>query len=245
MIVTRTNESPIVPPSSSSKKVKKQHSLCLVEMALTEYSSGSYLFTLSNFFDESECQTFIEWSETIGFERFDHASTRYTAERHQERFSYQDDGVISSSIFSRVQATLPTSIDGLVPVGCSKNIRMYKYSEGDSFGKHVDESQVDKETGSTSKLTLLIYLNDTESSNLLGGKTIFYKAHSSKEPLYSIEPKRGMLLLHGHGHRCLTHEGELVMKGFKYVLRTDVLYSPPTTTTAPAAKTKSIIRMKK
>eukprot|EP00242_Pyramimonas_sp_CCMP2087_P005970 CAMPEP_0198217696 /NCGR_PEP_ID=MMETSP1445-20131203/65323_1 /TAXON_ID=36898 /ORGANISM="Pyramimonas sp., Strain CCMP2087" /LENGTH=39 /DNA_ID= /DNA_START= /DNA_END= /DNA_ORIENTATION= len=33
-----------------------------------------------------------------------------------------------------------------------------------------------------------------------------------------------MLLLHAHGRRCLLHEGAMVTKRAKYVMRTDVMY---------------------
>lgn len=42
----------------------------------------------------------------------------------------------------------------------------------------------------------------------------------------SIEPKQGRLLLHWHGVAkggCMLHEGEEVLQGDKWVLRTDVL----------------------
>ena len=85
------------------------------------------------------------------------------------------------------------------PCCCSKNIRFYRYKEGDSFGKHIDESHYDEEFQGESKLTLLIYVavdnsmmgcesfenfnNDhvdyeyinALNSSLEGGWTLFYK----------------------------------------------------------------------
>ena len=38
---------------------------------------------------------------------------------------------------------------------------------------------------------------------------------------------QGAALLHGHGERCLLHEGCEVTSGVKYLLRTDVLFAAP------------------
>ena len=40
----------------------------------------------------------------------------------------------------------------------------------------------------------------------------------------SIRPLAGRILVHGHGHRCLTHEASAVTGGIKHVLRTDIVY---------------------
>jgi hypothetical protein len=109
---------------------------------------------------------------------------------------------------------------------------MYKYRTGDSFGRHIDESNQDIETSAVSKLTLLLYLNggfeeeveEEGEEALVGGETKFYKTLTTSEPLVTIVPVRGTMLLHGHGHRCLIHEAATVIRGCKYVLRTDVMY---------------------
>lgn len=43
----------------------------------------------------------------------------------------------------------------------------------------------------------------------------------------AVAPRPGMLLLHRHGDACLLHEGRRVTAGAKYVLRTDLVFSPP------------------
>lgn len=63
-----------------------------------------------------------------------------------------------------------------------------------------------------SELTLLVYLND----DFTGGATAFLQ-HG-----VVIRPVRGMALLFQHH---LLHEGCAIEAGYKYVLRTDVMYS--------------------
>lgn len=42
----------------------------------------------------------------------------------------------------------------------------------------------------------------------------------------AVKPERGLLLVHKHGDECMLHEALIVQRGFKYVLRTDVVYEP-------------------
>mgnify|MGYP002631157804 CR=1 FL=1 len=85
--------------------------------------------------------------------------------------------------------------------------------------------------GEETEFTLLIYLNGSETQAeleesgqeaLQGGETIFWKTKTKQ--LVSVAPKCGMALFHAHGRRCLMHEGAEVLKGQKYMLRSDVMY---------------------
>ncbi|KAK3842549.1 MAG: hypothetical protein J3R72DRAFT_367921 [Linnemannia gamsii] len=108
-------------------------------------------------------------------------------------------------------------------VGLSRNIRMYRYQQGQSFGAHYDESVDEKDDEGNdvvSEYTVLIYLNGERDSDLLGGETVFYPKG------VAVKPERGLLLVHKHGDECMLHEALIVQRGFKYVLRTDVVYEP-------------------
>ncbi|KAI8605669.1 hypothetical protein EDD21DRAFT_299206 [Dissophora ornata] len=111
-------------------------------------------------------------------------------------------------------------------VGLSRNIRLYRYQKGQSFGAHYDESVTDiagshdGETETVSEYTVLIYLNGEKDSDLLGGETVFYPKG------VAVKPERGLLLVHKHGDECMLHEALIVDRGYKYVLRTDVVYEP-------------------
>ena len=61
----------------------------------------------------------------------------------------------------------------------------------------------------------MIYLNE----DFDGGETNFY--FLSQEPVLSVRPVRGQALVFAHWK---LHEGAEVLRGRKYVLRTDVMY---------------------
>uniref|UniRef100_A0A7S2Z9G1 Fe2OG dioxygenase domain-containing protein n=1 Tax=Rhodosorus marinus TaxID=101924 RepID=A0A7S2Z9G1_9RHOD len=151
-----------------------------------------------------------------------HLASADLAHRDNGRIQFHSDE-IAAEIFNRVKVMLPETFEKLVPAGCSSNIRLYRYIEGQRFGKHVDESH-DGENGERSVFTLLIYLNH---EGLRGGETVFYKGNYGDKLALSYAPRAGSLLLHGHGSRCMVHEGKAVIEGQKYVLRTDVMYRRP------------------
>lgn len=108
--------------------------------------------------------------------------------------------------------------------GLNPNLRMYRYRSGHYFGKHYDELvRCSTENGGygTTKWTLLIYL--TGGDEFEGGGTIFYDNSRRIEPL-NVHPSKGMALLHKHGDDCLMHEAEMVGRGEKWVLRSDVVF---------------------
>ena len=77
-----------------------------------------------------------------------------------------------------------------------------------------------------SRLTFLVYLND----GFEGGETVFYVPHPSiNNCIFAqpVQPQMGSVLCFPHGSAVdsLVHEGSAVVKGVKYVIRTDVLYT--------------------
>ena len=165
-------------------------------------------------------------------------------------------------------------------MGLSRNIRFYRYQQGQSFGAHYDESVVEQDPSdegeAVSEYTVLIYLNGERDSDLIGGDTVFYPKGKKKIPPaavtkatsgvvagkqakrgpkaatatpgtvpvegasgkggglsytlpnggVAVKPERGLLLVHKHGDDRMLHEALMVDRGYKYVLRTDVIYEP-------------------
>ena len=108
--------------------------------------------------------------------------------------------------------------------------------------KHPQVGKVNEFTHQT-EYTLLLYLNgggeagaatDTSGGEsifsmepLKGGETNFFAGSTGSKLTCSFAPLAGWALFHGHGDRCMIHEGGLVRAGVKYVLRTDVLFEVP------------------
>ena len=199
---------------NNNNKINKVKRICL----------SDYMICCDSFFTYDECNKWIDFAISKGFEKVSHPATKDIAYRNHYRIQYNDENT-ASKIFQRIYQILPDSmkyIDNKKASGCSDNIRIYMYDSSEpnqSFGLHIDESN--NHNGKVSKCTVLIYLSEVE-----GGRTLFYSGSGKSLKLVNfIEPLVGRLLIHGHGHRCLLHEGEVVKNGIKYCLRTDILYS--------------------
>ncbi|OQR97174.1 hypothetical protein THRCLA_07082 [Thraustotheca clavata] len=188
--------------------------------------------SLSNLLTKEECKEAIEFSKRLGYTRVTQAATKEFAYRDNDRLLITSSS-LADMIWQRLQPLLKdSSFDMTRAVGCNPAMRFYRYRTGQAFGCHVDESIVDPKTGWTSEYTLLIYLNDHKDSDLIGGHTLFYTSTKKKRkgkvdlpvPVLDVGPDTGKALMHGHGEHCLEHEGQLVERGEKYVLRTDIMF---------------------
>jgi prolyl 4-hydroxylase len=175
------------------------------------------IFTIPNFLSPMECQNFIEMAENIGFEeakvQIDGAQTMMKSIRNNSRILHPNEE-LAATIFDKIK---PFCIEKEFHEGDNTNYelhglnelwRFYKYEEGQKFKKHRDGSFV-RNQNERSEYTLMIYLND----NFAGGETGFETC--------VISPKTGTALVFKHEEK---HQGFLVLKGLKYVLRTDVMY---------------------
>lgn len=116
----------------------------------------------------------------------------------------------------------PTPAKGLYP-----KIRIYDYPPQTFFGPHYDESTDDSRTGLVSHWTLLVYL--TGAPDVEGGETVFWtrepNARGRNGESLDVDLRAGRAVLHRHGAGCLLHEGKEVVRGHKWILRSDVMYS--------------------
>ncbi|WOL05713.1 hypothetical protein Cni_G14442 [Canna indica] len=191
---------------------------------------GTSLFTIANFFTSTESKAFIQAAESIGFaHQGSLGPAKGEAYRDNDRISVTDPllaEIIWQSGLKRIFDDI--KLQGKVAIGLNPNIRIYRYSVGQRFGRHIDES-VDIGGGQTTQYTLLIYLtgkhskNDTSLHSLVGGETVFYD--HGRGIVAEVAPVEGMALLHIHGNKCMLHEARVVIKNVKYVLRSDVIYA--------------------
>ncbi|KAG5639490.1 hypothetical protein H0H81_000628 [Sphagnurus paluster] len=187
----------------------------------------------------AECKSFVKFVDTLPLE-LTPPKKRGEAERVNHRFS-----VTSTAFAAQLHALLTPHLPSFpyptsnkprtqpqgqdspprVPHSFNSNIRVYKYTPGQHFGKHYDDSVRDPMTGAKSEWTLLIYLTGVEDG-VEGGETLFYTDERGKPQEVITAPlTRGTALLHRHGQECMLHEGSMVTKGNKYVLRSDLMFT--------------------
>lgn len=91
---------------------------------------------------------------------------------------------------------------------------------------HCDGSYVTPDGDEISHYTLHLYLNEPEPSTpgeqSEGGATTFHSMNWGERYL-DVKPKVGRVLI--FQHRNLLHSGDDVVKGTKYTLRTDLMYT--------------------
>jgi len=173
-----------------------------------------------DFLSKAETEAWIHFGETHGFDRCFHRASREVAHRDNGRIELVNPE-IAAALFQRLRLLIPATVHQRKAHSAHSKIRLYRYQAGQRFGKHIDESTRDEATGAWSEITVLIYLNGGPSEDLYelrGGETIFYQGnhHSDKNPVVlQVSPRRGCALLHGHGRRCLLHEGAEVERGVK------------------------------
>ncbi|CAF1104933.1 unnamed protein product [Adineta ricciae] len=181
-----------------------------------------------------------------------HGRTHREDARNNE-YTVVTDQDIANQLYRRIFPLLPQTLEWMPDnayftkgiggrewtiAGCVDRLRFYKYQKSEEYPEHMDGSysrtityndESKRSYKQHSFLTLLIYLND----DFEGGETKFFpdKQHcrflrdiENKQPVHTIEPKRGMALVNIHN---ILHEGSKVQSGVKYVLRTDILYQKP------------------
>ncbi|KAF3068542.1 hypothetical protein CFAM422_007758 [Trichoderma lentiforme] len=185
------------PPPPPSWPVFKPP-LPVVELYPELHPANSHIVLLSSFFPRSLCRDYVAFLKTLPLQTTPSRPKKGEAVRVNDR--------------------------GGEPVGLNPNIRIYRYSKGQYFDCHYDDSNnlvLDSVPVKTT-WTLLLYLTSS-AEGCIGGETVFYphdRKSAAEEIAVSLET--GMLLLHKHGDDCLLHEGREVQDGEKWVLRTDL-----------------------
>ena len=190
-----------------------------------EVQQDDKVILIGKFFDKMVCDYLIRAVVNSNvMESFSQPGTREYAARFNDRFSIVDRR-LAEVLWGRLRDCLLQ--DSFVSEelrfsrakGLNTQFRVYRYEKGHHFGKHYDESVNVPDMGTT-EWTLLIYLSG--DADLIGGDTIFYSAYDNVPT--SVHPSKGLALLHKHGDDCLLHEAQLVEKGIKWVLRSDVVF---------------------
>lgn len=212
------------------------------------------VFVAQNLLSSKECEEWINYAENSGWDAVAHPATKWIAHRECSRLQ-KNDWTMAHRLFTRIQQIVmeaSTQLDifdkstrvnssyankTYQPITCNPNLRLYKYTKGQWFGKHIDDTNKIEWKGEDTpysaadvaethtEITVLFYL-----STCKGGATRFHLPRSTKKKgkgndgSVAFTPTQGAVLLHVHGDNCLEHEAEPVLDGIKYVLRTDIVY---------------------
>ncbi|TEB36156.1 hypothetical protein FA13DRAFT_1727721 [Coprinellus micaceus] len=197
------------------------------------------ILIIDDLFSPQECKEYVKFIDNLPLEltpppkkdeatrvnhRFSITSLDFSQKLHSLLSPHLPSFPYPSSVHPKRRAALAEG-SPRHPHSFNSNIRIYKYTKGQYFGPHYDDSVKDALTGDTSEWTLLIYLTG-EEDGVQGGETLFHQDQRGK-PRETITPplKRGSALLHRHGFECMLHEGSPVLKGTKYVLRSDLMFT--------------------
>lgn len=159
---------------------------------------------------------------------FKKASSHYpTSYRNNERQIWDSEN-LSTQLFQKIKDYIPKEID---IEGISKQehgtwyldslnsrIRICRYLPNQYFNKHLDGVHFASAI-KQSKLTFMIYLNGSE--DFLGGRTLFFNSKQDETIIGSYNAEKGDLIIFDHN---LWHSGERLIKGEKYILRSDLIY---------------------
>ncbi|RSM03202.1 hypothetical protein CEP52_007536 [Fusarium oligoseptatum] len=206
--------------------------LPIVDLSPEPHPLTSKVVLIPSFFPRSLCRDYVAFLKTLPLQTTPGRPKRGEAVRVNDRFQ------VDSPDFARrlweetglKDVLLEGDVDeqwGGEPVGLSPNIRVYRYSKGQFFDCHYDDSNnltldADPPLPVRTTWTLLLYLTSA-SEGCVGGETVFYTNDRklAREEI-AVPLETGMLLLHKHGDDCLLHEGREVTAGEKWVLRTDL-----------------------
>ncbi|MEM9072250.1 MAG: 2OG-Fe(II) oxygenase [Myxococcota bacterium] len=164
-----------------------------------------------------ECTTLIARSEALGFgEAPINAPTgvvRRPEVRNNDRVIVDDDA-LANELWTKLRPRLPEPfltlrLQGLCwdAVSLNERLRFYRYTEGQQFRWHRDGA-FRRSPEEVSLFTVLIYLSEAE-----GGATRFHTD--------AVTPTPGRVLIFWHP---TLHQGDPVLGGHKYVLRTDIMF---------------------
>ncbi|KAI6647682.1 hypothetical protein LOD99_8647 [Oopsacas minuta] len=182
-------------------------------------------FILNNLLTPKECEFFIRECEKVGFGSLSNKfPTYYRVNDRILTLSHE----MADAIFARIEPLLTRhDVIRIRPIGFGNEgtwrpirlnecIKIMKYTSGGHFTPHFDGPWVPREDES-SVYTVLIYLN----TNYTGGETKFIDEKDRKHVYHKVKPCVGMGLIFNHD---TFHEGTPVLKGVKYLLRTEMMF---------------------
>ncbi|GAB7328518.1 hypothetical protein MBLNU13_g00480t1 [Cladosporium sp. NU13] len=196
------------------------------------------IVTISNLWTSTLCAKYVAFLRSLPLATTPGIPKKGDAVRVNDRFQI-DDAVFAQRLWSEtglsevVGSVEDQKLWGGEVLGLNPNIRIYRYSKGQFFDQHYDDSNnitfpsASAPNGIPAKTTwtLLLYLT-SPATGCKGGETVFYPDPPSRReappPPIVAELEVGMALLHRHGRDCMLHEGREVLEGEKWIIRSDL-----------------------
>jgi hypothetical protein len=179
-----------------------------------QYLDGRKPFVIPQFLTAEECRAFIERSEQLGYADAPINNSFGPVLRKDVRDNQRlllDDPDRAAAWSDRAKGLLVEEWFGWEAVGLNERFRFYRHDPGQRFARHLDGC-FRRDNGEQSHFTFMVYLN----GGFEGGATAFHEGR----PSLLVTPERGKALVFYHRQ---VHEGMAVVRGRKYVLRTDVM----------------------
>jgi hypothetical protein len=171
----------------------------------TQTINNRWMTVIDDLLSEEECTNFINKFDNDTLEHCDRSIAQYDR-------SVWKSPEFAQTIFNRISELLPDKLKGKIAV--NDHFRFSKYVDGGFFDIHRDGINQDAQ-GRRAIMTINIFLN----SEFQGGETDFL--FEDKTLAVRAVPKAGKGAVFD---REILHRGNRVSSGFKYLLRTDVMF---------------------
>ena len=205
----------------------------MTQPKFTEIPHGKFLIICDDLLTPDECRDLIAQADDVRTDSMGnkawHAAD--TGGKYQRVVMVNEQ--LAERLWQRLQFVIPKTYGNYRLLYLNPYFRFSKYDVGGSFPIHRDGVNVDTLlaprygcSNTRSMLTLNIFLNGPEDLYMddAGGGTTFF--HNNKHSVrYVARQKQGRAALFDADQY---HRGDVVLRPYKYLLRTDVMAVPKT-----------------
>ena len=186
-----------------------------------EGSSDKWVYVIRNVLTKTECESLIKLSENSGYQDAlvnigGGYQQKISSVRNCKRVMI-DNTEMTDHLWLRLSQFIPTIFKGRRKISFNERLRFLRYHKGEYFSPHFDGTYVRDNKEELSQMSVLIYLND----DYKGATTNFLDVKGSDRK-YAPKITQGMALIFEHK---IYHEGAELLKGVKYIIRTDVMFT--------------------
>jgi len=209
------------------------------DLSCIEIKNVPGAFHLLNLFSNEECQRFIDFTEKLGYQR------NLDTSESNDKLTWIIDNTTERIIWNRCKDLMENMkylFENRKPLGLNAKFRFYRYNEGDYLKFHTDNACPGRRVINKylianaypdrySEMTFLIFLNedyDGGATRFLVDKDALVQKENDKSSVMEVDIRTpaGSVLCFPHGFHPLhwLYSFEPVVKGTKYIIRTDVLF---------------------